>query len=214
MELTKLCAKYFDCCNLYDVLGADKATDGRKLKRAYFKRSLAFHPNSNSEKSETDEGFEKFKTLFKVYSILSDEERKWVYDKTGCVWLDEELMDNSFNWLGHWALTFKKANDSVINSFLNQYRGSMEETEDLKKLYSLYRGDVPKIMNMALFITAEDEVRIRDSIQYMSDQKHRSIKDIVKKPVKRNMVDDDGGKRKSKKVKKPSQGDLPLSTNL
>ena len=113
------------------------------------------------------------------------------------MWLDEELMDNSFNWLGHWALTFKKANDSVINSFLNQYRGSMEETEDLKKLYSLYRGDVPKIMNMALFITAEDEVRIRDSIQYMSDQKHRSIKDIVKKPVKRNMVDDDGGKRKS-----------------
>jgi DnaJ-class molecular chaperone len=53
------------------------------VKRAYFKRSLAFHPNSNSEKSETDKGFEKFKTLFKVYSILSDEERKRVYDKTG-----------------------------------------------------------------------------------------------------------------------------------
>lgn len=112
MELTKLCAQYFDCCNLYDVLGVDKTTDkkARKkiisllnyhkclvctpkayvnmvfsvaVKRAYFKRSLAFHPNSTSEKSKTDEGFEKFKTLFKVYSILNDKERKWVYDKTG-----------------------------------------------------------------------------------------------------------------------------------
>ena len=111
MELTKLCAKYFDCCNLYEVLGVDKTTDRKTrkkiicllnyhnasctpkayvtvvfsvaVKRAYFKRSLAFHPNSTSEKSKTDEGFEKFKTLFKVYSILNDKERKWVYDKTG-----------------------------------------------------------------------------------------------------------------------------------
>jgi len=88
----------------------------------------------------------------------------------------------------------------------------MEESGDLKQLHSLYQGDVSKIMNMALFITIEDEIRIRDSIQYMSDEKNRTIKDIVKKPVKRNMVDD--GKRRSKKVKKPFQGELPLSTNL
>ena len=30
----------------------------------------------------------------------------------GCVWLDEEMMEDSFSWVGHWALTLKnKAND-------------------------------------------------------------------------------------------------------
>ena len=33
MELTKLCAQYFDCCNLYDVLGVDKTTDKKARKK-------------------------------------------------------------------------------------------------------------------------------------------------------------------------------------
>ena len=56
----------------------------------------------------------------------------------GCVWLDEEMMEDSFSWVGHWALTFKnKANDTVINAFLNRYRGSEEEAADIKQLYSI-----------------------------------------------------------------------------
>lgn len=129
------------------------------------------------------------------------------------MWLAEELMENSFNWLGHWALTFKKANDDVINSFLKRYRGSEEETGDLKQLYSLYQGDMQKIMNMVLFVTTEDERRVRESIQYMINRdRNPRLKDVFKKLSKRNMIDDKPSR--SKKVKKPFQEEVPLSTNL
>lgn len=39
--------------------------------------------DSEDDRVDHDEAYEKFKTLFKVYSVLSDSERKWVYDETG-----------------------------------------------------------------------------------------------------------------------------------
>lgn len=131
----------------------------------------------------------------------------------GCVWLDEEMMEDSFNWVGHWALTFKnKANDTVINSFLNRYRGSEEEAADIKQLYSLYQGEMSKIMNMILFLTEEDEARIRGSIQYMinSDRNPCSVRNFFKKPSKRNMSGDN--KPRSKKAKETFQEEGHLQT--
>ncbi|KAK4011827.1 hypothetical protein OUZ56_020939 [Daphnia magna] len=199
MELTKICAKYFHCSNLYEVFGIDKNADRRSLKKAYFKRSLRYHPGLVSVRSQTDhEASEKFKTLFKTYSILSDHERKWVYDTTRCVWLDEELLRHDFDWVGHWRLTFKKANDEAIISFLNKYRGSQEETADIKQLFRLYKGNVPKIMNTVLCSTPEDENRIQDIVQFIiSAHNPYPVKHTEeKKSVKRNALSEENPKKK------------------
>ncbi|KAI9558107.1 hypothetical protein GHT06_014860 [Daphnia sinensis] len=202
MELTKICALYFHCSNFYDVFGIDKNTDRRSLKKAYFKRSLRFHPGLASERSQTDheadEASEKFKTLFKIYSILSDRERKWVYDTTGCVWLDDELLRLDFDWVGHWSITFKKANDEAIMSFLNKYRGSQEETADIKQLFRLYKGNVPKIMNIVLCSTPDDINRIQDIVQFIiSAHNPYPVKHLKeKKSVKRNALSEENPKKK------------------
>lgn len=55
------------------------------VKHAFLKRSLKHYFDGVNDEDEivNPEALEKFKILFKVYSILSDKERKWVYDETG-----------------------------------------------------------------------------------------------------------------------------------
>ena len=52
------------------------------VKRAYYKQSLKVHPDRVSEE-EKENATEKFQTRGKVYSILSDKEKRKIYDETG-----------------------------------------------------------------------------------------------------------------------------------
>ncbi len=52
------------------------------VKRAYYKQSLKVHPDRVGEE-EKENATEKFQTLGKVYSILSDSEKRKIYDETG-----------------------------------------------------------------------------------------------------------------------------------
>ena len=67
-------------------------------------------------------------------------------------------------------------------------------------------------MNMILFLTEEDEARIRGSIQYMinSDRNPCSVRNFFKKPFKRNMSGDN--KPRSKKAKETFQEEGHLQT--
>lgn len=118
-------------------------------------------------------------------------------------------MENGFDWVGHWRLTFKKANDEAITSFVNKYRGSQEETADIKQLFKLHKGDLPKIMNMVLCSTLEDENRIQSIIQFMTSAHNpcsekdvstsiskNTLKENMKKSIKRNAVVDEKPKSK------------------
>lgn len=102
--------------------------------------------------------------------------------------MDEELSKENFNWIGLWKLVFDNPNRESIVSFVNSYTGSEEEAIDIKKLYKLYKGDESKIMKIVLFLTPEDESRIRDVIR----RKH--CKDFRSKVLKLSM----------KQVKQPS----------
>jgi DnaJ family protein C protein 9 len=52
------------------------------VKRAYYKKSLKVHPDRVGEEDK-ENATEKFQTLGKVYSILSDKEKRKIYDETG-----------------------------------------------------------------------------------------------------------------------------------
>lgn len=52
------------------------------MKKAYYKQSLKVHPDRVTE-GEKEEATEKFQTLGKVYSVLSDKEKRKIYDETG-----------------------------------------------------------------------------------------------------------------------------------
>jgi hypothetical protein len=52
------------------------------VKKAYYKQSLKVHPDRVTD-DEKENATEKFQTLGKVYSILSDKEKRKIYDETG-----------------------------------------------------------------------------------------------------------------------------------
>ena len=61
---------------LYEVLGVDPTADASTIKKAYFKLARLHHPDKGGDE-------EKFKDIQKAYEVLSDEDRRKVYDQTG-----------------------------------------------------------------------------------------------------------------------------------
>ncbi|CAL8467437.1 g6975 [Coccomyxa elongata] len=67
---------------LYDALGVPPDADDTLIKKAYRKAALRWHPDRNpGEKKEKAE--KKFKEIAAAYEVLSDPEKRAVYDRHG-----------------------------------------------------------------------------------------------------------------------------------
>ena len=64
----------------YDILGVDKSTDEKEVKKAYRKIALKYHPDRNPDDKEAEE---KFKEAAEAYEVLSDPDKKARYDRFG-----------------------------------------------------------------------------------------------------------------------------------
>jgi len=70
----------------YERLGVDPSASEEDIKKAYRKLALKFHPDRNPGNPEAAE---KFKQLGEAYEILSDAEKRKLYDEYGKKGLEE-----------------------------------------------------------------------------------------------------------------------------
>lgn len=63
----------------YKTLGVARGADAKEIKRAYRQMARKFHPDVNKDPSA--EG--KFKQISNAYEVLSDEQKRGVYDRYG-----------------------------------------------------------------------------------------------------------------------------------
>lgn len=63
----------------YEILGVARDVDERKLKLAYRKLAMEYHPDRNS----SPEAEAKFKEASEAYEVLSDAQKRRVYDHAG-----------------------------------------------------------------------------------------------------------------------------------
>ena len=70
----------------YEVLGLDRNADASAIKKAYRKLAKKYHPDSNEGNVRAEE---QFKEVTEAYNVLSDEEKRKLYDQFGHAAFDE-----------------------------------------------------------------------------------------------------------------------------
>lgn len=92
----------------YEVLGVQRYASCADIKKAYHKVALKWHPDKNPENQEEAE--RKFKEVAEAYEVLSNDEKRDIYDKYGKEGLNGEVgsnLDDSFEY----GFTFHKPDD-------------------------------------------------------------------------------------------------------
>jgi DnaJ family protein C protein 9 len=137
--------------SLYEVLGIAKTASAVEIKKAYYKKARQCHPDHGGDT-------EQFQLLGRAYEILSDEKKRNSYDRTGRVdFYTDMLNDEDFDWDAYWRALYKTVTEEDIDNFAKQYRGSEEESADLREAYTKYKGDMNNILNI-LMLSREADV--------------------------------------------------------
>jgi molecular chaperone DnaJ len=78
----------------YEVLGVPRDADERAIKKGYKRQAMKYHPDRNKD----PDAEEKFKAIAKAYAVLSDPQKRKLYDAGGMGGVshfsDEELFRN------------------------------------------------------------------------------------------------------------------------
>ena len=171
MGIITTCEQLFGTSDLYQVLGVEKTASEGQIKKAYHKISLQVHPDRVGEEGR-EESTKKFQCVGAVYAVLSDKERRGLYDDTGEVEDEmDPLQDKDKDWEEYWRFLFPKVTLDDIQKFENEYRESADEREDLKKAYIESEGDMGVIIDTVMCAREEDEERFRDIINEMIKNK-------------------------------------------
>lgn len=64
----------------YDILGVAHGADVNEIKKAYRQKALQFHPDRNQHDPEAEE---RFKEASEAYEVLSDLQKRQIYDQFG-----------------------------------------------------------------------------------------------------------------------------------
>lgn len=79
--------------DFYEVLGVDKSADARKIKSAFRRKAKQYHPDTNPGDKEAEK---KFKEVNEAYAVLSDPEKKKLYDQFGMAAFEEGAAGGSY----------------------------------------------------------------------------------------------------------------------
>ncbi len=69
----------------YEVLGVEKGASQQKIKKAYRKLAMKYHP----DRSKEPDAEKKFKDISEAYAVLSDEKKRAQYDQYGHAGMDQ-----------------------------------------------------------------------------------------------------------------------------
>lgn len=151
-----------------------------QLRKAYYRQALKYHPDKQAENSEVvakEEAKLKFQAISVAYSILSDEERRTLYDESGEMDdTDEMAGENTDEWTSYFKGIFGKVTTSDIDRFAESYKCSEEEEKDVLKYYTQFKGDLDKMLECVM---CSDDI-----------DKKRWVEDYIKPAIQKEMVAD------------------------
>ena len=102
----------------YEVLGVTKTATADEIKKAYRSLVKKYHPDVSTEPKDVAEA--KFKEISEAYEVLSDPEKRSLYDQYGHAGVDGSFGAGGFN-----MNDFTHGDD--LNDILSEVEGSRKE---------------------------------------------------------------------------------------
>lgn len=81
----------------YELLGVPRDADERALKKAYRKLAMQYHPDRNPGDAAAEE---RFKAISEAYAVLSDDQKRRIYDRYGKEGLNNQGGAGGFGDIG------------------------------------------------------------------------------------------------------------------
>tara|TARA_B100000401_G_scaffold222865_1_gene150766 strand:+ start:79 stop:1257 length:1179 start_codon:yes stop_codon:yes gene_type:complete len=136
----------------YDILGVNRNASEDDIKKSYKKLAMKHHPDRNPK--NRDEAEQKFKEISHAYNVLTDKQKKTMYDQFGEEGLQgsggmppnfnpfsmfEDMFGNSGDMPG--AFHFNMNGMNGMNGMGNQNQNNHQEIKKIKvSLQDLYKG--------------------------------------------------------------------------
>lgn len=138
-----------DAADYYQLLGISRSATLKEIKKAYRSKSLEFHPDKNKEEGAS----EKFSTIARAYEVLSDEDKKSVYDQHGEEGLKQHELQKQQQ--EHGGGGFGGGFDDIFSQFFGgggqrQQKSSEQQTPSVTiplhvSMEQLYKGDTIEV---------------------------------------------------------------------
>lgn len=106
----------------YEVLEVTRDADDQALKSAYRKKAMQYHPDRNPGSTEAEE---KFKMAAEAYGVLSDPDKRSVYDRFG-----HDGLQRSGNGAGYDGSNFTDFQDIFGDLFEGFFGGSGQRSRN------------------------------------------------------------------------------------
>jgi curved DNA-binding protein len=152
--------------NYYDVLGVKREATDKELKSAFRKLAKKYHPDANQDDPSAET---KFKELNEAYEVLSDPEKRQMYDRFGTI--DPSQMPGAGGFRqpggGYTTVDFNEAGGfGDISDILNQMfgrnatRGTRPQDPRTRVSYPMDGQDITSRVQISLQEAYDGAVRL------------------------------------------------------
>ena len=125
----------------YELLGCSRSATEDELKKAYRKLAMKWHPDKNKDNRKQAE--EKFKKISEAYDVVSDKQKRGVYDKFGEEGLKGGMGGGGANGFRGANFNFRRPEDIFSEVFGAQFGGMGGGGPGMEDLFSMFGGGMP-----------------------------------------------------------------------
>lgn len=136
----------------YLLLNVPRTASSKEIRKAYYLLARKVHPDRN----KAPDAAISFQTLGKAYAILSDPDKRGLFDRTGCTDQDSEAFWEAYQ---HYRTVYPEVTKEDVEGFANNYRHSEEEKTHLLEFYRQQKGDLTRVMAHIMCSVSEDAPR-------------------------------------------------------
>lgn len=103
----------------YEILGVKKESSAEEIKKAYRQLAMRHHPDRVAE-GEKKQAEERFKEISEAYGVLSDAQKRELYDRHGHAGIDQNYTSEDIFRGADFSSIF---GDGVVDDILGQFFG-------------------------------------------------------------------------------------------